>query len=395
MYFLIHSLLISITLAEFEEARKADFEVIQSIFDTLIARLETFRQTTESQFNEQAADLMKLLADTSKSGQEDENETEWDGERRERERELQKEHQKEVHDRVEVVREKKLLEICSSISLSWIIYMRFTRRCQNIKAARQVFSKSRKSPSITSHAYTASALMEYYVNKDPIVAGKIFELGIKTFNISEDPHATSFVVQYIDFLICLNDDNNTRALFERALAAIPTEKSLPIWTKYLAYETQYGDLSNLQKLQARRSIAFPLDNTDLLESVMNLADKWTIYQLTFIRDCELGVQYLQEAGGHSSVNSQIKFGAGNVAAAKSDDRRALGVLGGIHADQFPRPDLTRWQLYRPEPGQAKGIIQGNRPAFQESVVEAIMLPESIAALLGLLPRGKYEGTFMY
>jgi cleavage stimulation factor subunit 3 len=65
---------------------------------------------------------------------------------------------------------------------------------------------------ITSHVYTASALIEFYVNKDAVVAGKIFELGIKTFNIGEDEYATTFICRYLDFLICLNDDNSKKHL---------------------------------------------------------------------------------------------------------------------------------------------------------------------------------------
>ena len=45
--------------------------------------------------------------------------------------------------------------------------------------------------------------MEYYNSKEPIVAGKIFELGLKSFGDDAD-----FVEQYLDFLIQLNDDNS-------------------------------------------------------------------------------------------------------------------------------------------------------------------------------------------
>jgi hypothetical protein len=52
------------------------------------------------------------------------------------------------------------------------------------------------------------ALMEYYVNKDPTVAGKIFELGMKEFPLNEDSQSTNYVLRYIDFFQCLNDDNS-------------------------------------------------------------------------------------------------------------------------------------------------------------------------------------------
>jgi cleavage stimulation factor subunit 3 len=48
-----------------------------------------------------------------------------------------------------------------------------------------------------------------------------------------------------------------RALFERALAAIPAEKSKTIWSKYIHYETQYGDLTNLIGIEKRMAEVFP------------------------------------------------------------------------------------------------------------------------------------------
>lgn len=46
------------------------------------------------------------------------------------------------------------------------------------------------------------------MNKDPVVAGKIFEVGLKTFPMNEDSQAVGYVLQYLDFLMCLNDDNS-------------------------------------------------------------------------------------------------------------------------------------------------------------------------------------------
>jgi cleavage stimulation factor subunit 3 len=138
-----------------------------------------------------------------------------EGERRERERELKKEHDREVESRVEKPREKNIEIVKKGYTLTWIVYMRLTRRSQSIKAARLVFSKARKSELITSHVFVASgmcflilALMEFYVNKDPVVAGKIFEVGLKTFPLNEDKQAVGYVIQYLDFLMCLNDDNS-------------------------------------------------------------------------------------------------------------------------------------------------------------------------------------------
>ena len=50
--------------------------------------------------------------------------------------------------------------------------------------------------------------MELYCNKNAALAGRIFEVGLKAFNLAEDEQAPKFVCQYLDFLIGLNDDNS-------------------------------------------------------------------------------------------------------------------------------------------------------------------------------------------
>lgn len=387
--------MLTFTLAEFEESRKAEFKYIQSIFETLLERLEVSFTETNKKYDLEAETLMETLKESTKA-EDGEMEEDWDGERREREREIQKEHDKEVNQRVELVRGKKIDGIKSGVTLTWIIYMRFTRRSQNIKAARLVFSKARKSELIMNHVYTASALMEFYVNKDPVVAGKIFELGMKTFNIAQDKYAPVFICRYIDFLVCLNDDNNTRALFERALAAIPADRSHPIWAKYINYETQYGDLTNLHKLQQRRAQSFPQGNMDLLESVVNVAEKWSCYDLNFIADAELGIPTLQLFGRKAPPMAHTIGIANPMANVRSDDkpRQQLGMLGGVHANKYPRPDLSKWAAYKCEPGLSKGIPH-REPirVMEEDVAEdTLLVPEPIALLFNSLPRrSQYSG----
>jgi cleavage stimulation factor subunit 3 len=45
--------------------------------------------------------------------------------------------------------------------------------------------------------------MEYHCSKEPTVAVKVFELGLKSFG--DNPE---YVAQYLDFLVQLNDDNS-------------------------------------------------------------------------------------------------------------------------------------------------------------------------------------------
>ena len=86
--------------------------------------------------------------------------------------------------------------------------MRFARRSEGIKAARQVFRMAREDGRIQFHVFIAAAWMEYFCAKDKNLAFKIFELGLKRF--ADKPE---YVRQYVDFMSNMNDDNNTRFVF--------------------------------------------------------------------------------------------------------------------------------------------------------------------------------------
>ncbi|KAJ3345530.1 mRNA 3'-end-processing protein rna14, partial [Kappamyces sp. JEL0680] len=349
------SLLLSFTAAELLESTKsgdAGFEQVTAIFDGLIKALEDLYAATNQKFDAQRSAMLDFLRQNSVL---DEVADEDEGERRERERELTKEHDREVQVRVESVRERELGSLKQSLTLVWIVYMRLSRRSQSIRAARLIFSKARKSSLVTSHLFTASALMEYYVNKDAIVAGKIFEVGLKSFPLNEDPQAAFYVEHYLDFLMCLNDDNNTRALFERALAAIPPEKSKPIWEKYIEYETQYGDLTNLYGIEKRVNEVFPAEDCNSIESLQKLASKWKYFDLQVVGNRELGIHVLSQ---HPRIPAPAvlnplrpKSMLGSGEKRQDDKNRMQPLLGGINAERFPRPELGRWYLYKPEPGQ--------------------------------------------
>ena len=86
--------------------------------------------------------------------------------------------------------------------------MRFARRSEGIKAARQVFRMAREDGRIQFHVFIAAAWMEYFCAKDKNLAFKIFELSLK--RIADKPE---YVRQYVDFMSNMNDDNNTRFVF--------------------------------------------------------------------------------------------------------------------------------------------------------------------------------------
>jgi hypothetical protein len=59
----------------------------------------------------------------------------------------------------------------------------------------------------------------------------------------------------VEFLTQLNEDNNTRVLFERILSSgsLTSENSLEIWNRFLEFESSIGDLSSVIKVEKRRN----------------------------------------------------------------------------------------------------------------------------------------------
>nr|CAG4643764.1 EOG090X026K [Lepidurus arcticus] len=135
-------------------------------------------------------------------------------------------------------------------TLAYVQYMRFARRAEGIKAARSVFKKAREDSRSSHEVYTAAALMEYMCSKDKTIAFKIFELGLKKFSDNAD-----YLSGYVDYLSHLNEDNNTRVLFERILTSttLAPEHSLQIWDKFLEFESSVGDLNSIVKVEKRRA----------------------------------------------------------------------------------------------------------------------------------------------
>ncbi|KAJ3154878.1 mRNA 3'-end-processing protein rna14 [Geranomyces michiganensis] len=422
------SLLLNLSLAEREEARKRDFTEIAPIYDTLISKLETTLTEANAKYD---AEREKLMASLQK-GDETTGQEDWDGERREREREKVKARQREVELKVEEKRKRELQNGKEALSLVWIVYMRAARRTQGVMAARLIFTRARKSEKCTYHLWVAAALMEYFCNKDAGVAGRVFENGLKTFNPAEDPQAPALILLYLDFLINLNDDNNTRALFERALAGLPTDRARPIWTKLLSYETEYGDLANVLKAEKRRAEAYPGDSSNALVALSQLTERWAFLDINQIGELELGLsaQYGLEKKVPGAVAAPPPPMTARAAAShqsRADDDRSSNrkyqSLESVHPERYPRPDMTKWVPYQPEalpatrpavavtetapdahavagdqarPGEPAVHPQGAFPsAPNQSVGGGMMVPDAVVRLMAVLPPSEtYNGPVL-
>ncbi|KAJ7976482.1 Cleavage stimulation factor subunit 77 [Quillaja saponaria] len=138
----------------------------------------------------------------------------------------------------------------STTALAHIQFIRFLRRTEGVEAARKYFLDARKSPSCTYHVYVAYAKMAFCLDKDPKIAHNVFEAGLKRFM-----HEPVYILEYADFLTRLNDDQNIRALFERALSTLPAEESVEVWKIFSQFEQTYGDLASMLKVEQRKKEA--------------------------------------------------------------------------------------------------------------------------------------------
>lgn len=239
----------------------------------------------------------------------------------------------------------------AALGIVWVMYMRFARRAEGLKAARLVFGKARKSPHVTWHSFEASALMEYHSNKDSAVAVRIFELGLKQFD--ED---VPFVIKYFEFLLAINDDTNARALFERSALKIPADKARPLWDVWARYEYMYGDLVAVHKLEQRWAEAFPADSP-----LKRFAQRFSFDGIDEIalRDLGFGRQRHTSAGGFGGGGHG---GHGGMAGPAPPPALPPAGVGMLQQQAGFQPRSPQKRPLSPLPAGSPGRDKRARPA---------------------------------
>ncbi|KAF2666956.1 hypothetical protein BT63DRAFT_427369 [Microthyrium microscopicum] len=160
-----------------------------------------------------------------------------------------------------------------TLTYTWIALMRALRRVQGKGkigegGMRHVFNQARKRGKLTSDVYIASALLEHYCYKD-VAATKIFERGMKLF-----PEDEEYALEYIKHLLDINDDTNARATFEAVVNRLVKDpqnihKAKNLYMFFHRYESNYGELQQIRKLEARMKELFPNDAANLFSHRFN------------------------------------------------------------------------------------------------------------------------------
>ncbi|XVE68511.1 hypothetical protein DITRI_Ditri09bG0073900 [Diplodiscus trichospermus] len=265
-------------------------------------------------------------------------------------------------------------------ALAHIQFIRFLRRNEGVEAARKYFLDARKSPSCTYHVYVAYALMAFCLDKDPKVAHNVFEAGLKHFM-----HVPAYILEYADFLSCLNDDRNIRALFERALSSLPQEESIEVWKRFTQFEKTYGDLASILKVEQRRKEALSGSSEEaasaLESSLQDVVSRYSFKDLWPCSSKDLDhlsrQEWLAKNIGKKVEKSSLSNGSvtidKNPSAPTSNPTVSLKVL---------HPDTSQMVIYDPRqhPGTA---VPPNTTA--PAIVAASNLLNPMVAVGGAAP----------
>jgi len=233
-------------------------------------------------------------------------------------------------------------------TLAYVQYMKFCRRAEGIKAARTVFKKAREDERSNFHVYVAAALMEYYSSKDKNVAFRIFDLGLRKFSSS-----TEFILAYLDYLSHLNEDNNTRVLFERVLTAgtLEPRDSLEVWNKFLEFETNIGDLASVVKVERRRAGILEEAGIAVGENkhTIQVIDRYKYMSLLPLTPSELrSIGYTSLSLPSSSSSLTFTNKPSSNSSAVTNGAAGVGAAAAVGEQGVPRPDTSQMVPFKPK-----------------------------------------------
>ncbi|XP_061357898.1 cleavage stimulation factor subunit 77 [Gastrolobium bilobum] len=261
----------------------------------------------------------------------------------------------------------------SATALAHIQFIRFLRRTEGVEAARKYFLDARKSSSCTYHVYVAYATLAFCLDKDPKMAHNIFEAGLKRFM-----HEPVYILEYADFLTRLNDDQNIRALFERALSSLPPEESVEVWKKFTQFEQTYGDLASMLKVEQRRKEALSGAGEDgiaaLESSLQDVVSRYSFMDLWPCSSNDLDHLARQEWLA-KNINKKVEKSA-LLNRTTLLDKESMASISTM-STKVVYPDTSKMVIYDPKQNPGAGTN-----AFDE-ILKAT--PPALVAFLANLP----------
>jgi cleavage stimulation factor subunit 3 len=216
--------------------------------------------------------------------------------------------------------------------------------------------------------------MEYYCSKDTNIAFRIFELGLKKF-----PDNAEYIMCYIDYLSHLNEDNNTRVLFERVLTSgsLPPEKSVDVWNKFLEFESNIGDLASIIKTEKRRGTVLNQLKEFEGKETAQIVDRYKFLDLFPCTTSELRSIGYTEVLSVSSQSAKMLLPMAPEEVSHEEEEE----------EKIVRPDFSQMIPFKPKPDAYPGehpVPGGTFP-----------MPPAVAYVNTLLPPPTYfHGPFV-
>ncbi|KAK4192213.1 hypothetical protein QBC35DRAFT_243635 [Podospora australis] len=304
--------------------------------------------------------------------------------------------------------------LTQTVSFVWIAYIRAMRRIQGkgkinseLGGMRDAFTQARHRGRLTSEVYSAVAQLEWTIYKDP-AGGKIFDRGARLF--PEDEH---FALENIKYLHSREDLTNARVLFETVVNRLTQKpetvhKAKPLYAYFHKYESQFGELAQISKLEKRMAELFPEDPKLALFSSRFSTDKFDpiaarviVSPATQLRPPKSLMPSIEQGPGASLRNSPQppQFATRHSPApqflpATNSPKRPLPMDDFDDQNQprkMQRNEFTEFQRgASPIKGAAGRRLDQQRRAQGQGVASYSAPPAPIARditfLLGLIPR---------
>ena len=208
-------------------------------------------------------------------------------------------------------------------------------------------------------------------------------MGLRKFGSNSD-----YILAYLDYLSHLNEDNNTRVLFERVLAqgTLESGDSLEIWNKFLEFESNIGDLASVVKVEKRRATVLEECGLGLGKPTVQVVDRYRFMTLLPLGTEELrSIGYAAIAGsglasgGQSGLAGRVPVpGQANPGLASASNGHSSGTGSSGSSDQdIVRPDYSQMVPFKPKVNWRPGEFMLPGGSFPP--------PPSAGDLLKLLP----------
>lgn len=236
-------------------------KLLDALYD-LIKKVNAREEKQIAQIQEAfAQDAQQELQDRQERSDDDDEDAEYEASKAKATAERQEEQIKAIQDASKV----QVNTLRRTLTGAWMGLIRAMRRVQGkgkpgdpVPGSRGTFQMARKRGQLTADIYIWCALMEHHCYKDP-AAIRLFDRGLDLF-----PDDENFALEYIKHLINTNDVINARAVFEKAVRKLGEKpenasRMKPLYFYFHDFESKYGELAQITKLEQRMREHFPED----------------------------------------------------------------------------------------------------------------------------------------